>query len=329
MPQEIDRTKAIQMEIGEPVADFPIRFTWHKWYWPCIFDKQVDLIRSDIKRARADGKLIVYLSCPISGRGGGDQSTNVEIAKGVERRLLSQWGERFWVLNPAQYQLESKEGTGLMEKHAAECDYDLAELRQAAPPSGGDYMRMWTQVLVVDQGVYDFKDPSSREPKLKDSSQHFDAFYFLGPKDVYDFFLGGSQITLTAAIETYFARKFATNADFRAIYSIPDLAWGADGQSDPTRTVAQNRALADLKVRWAEMRRQFVRFYSLRASVNFSLGSHDEWEIFRQINIRRRQALEVQDGDNLGVPEQIAGFFDQSQIDPAASEAILSRGYAR
>jgi hypothetical protein len=329
MPKRIDPALASDTEINEPVPGFPIKFCWHKNYWPCIFDKQVALIRSDIKRARADGKLIVYLSCPISPRGGGDQSTNVDIAKGVERRLLSQWGERFWILNPAQYQLESKEGTGLMEKHAADCDYDLAELRAAAPPGGGDYMRMWTQVLVVDQDAYEFKDRSSKLPKLKNSGQHFDAFYFLGPKDVYDFFLGGARITLTAAIETHFARKFATDPNFRTAYSIPGLIWGANSQGHQKRTHTAQRDQADLMMQWAEMRRQYVRFYSLRASVNFSLGSHDEWEIFRQINIRRRTALQGPNGDDLGIPEQLAGFFDQSQIDPSASEGDLSRGYAR
>jgi hypothetical protein len=75
----------------------------------------------------------------------------VEIAKGVERRFLSQRGERFWILNPAQYQLESKEGTGLMEMHAKKCDVDLGKLREVSHPAGGDYMRMSTKVLVEDQ----------------------------------------------------------------------------------------------------------------------------------------------------------------------------------
>src|SRR5260370_35726034 len=99
MPEEIDPVKANKFHVGEPVLDFPLTFSWHEHYWPCIFDKQVDLIRHDIRRAMADGKLIVYLSCPISARGGGDQSTNIDIAKFLEKRLLSQLGERVWVLN--------------------------------------------------------------------------------------------------------------------------------------------------------------------------------------------------------------------------------------
>src|SRR5262245_49050148 len=158
MARTIDPVLANKMEPGgTPVTGFPIKFSWHTEYWLSLFDRQVELIRGDIRRARADGKLIVYLSCPISARGGGDRSTNVEIAKGVERRVLSQWGERFWILNPAQYQLESKEGTGLMEVHAKECDIDLAKLREVSHPTGGDYMRMWTKVLVEDQVYDDFK----------------------------------------------------------------------------------------------------------------------------------------------------------------------------
>ena len=81
-----------------------------------IFDLQIDLVKSDIRRARAEGKLIVYLSCPISSRGGGYHGTNVDIAKYTERALLQRWGEGFWILNPVQYQLESKAGTGLMDR---------------------------------------------------------------------------------------------------------------------------------------------------------------------------------------------------------------------
>lgn len=325
MPKEIDRRLANEMESpSEPVAGFPIKFSWHKGYWPCIFNKQIELIRGDIRRARADGKLIIYLSCPISPRGGGDQSTNVEIAKGVERRLLSQWGERFWILNPAQYQLESKEGTGLMEVHAKECDLNLKELREVSHATGGDYMRMWTKVLVEDQ-VYD--EFHGLPTKLRNSGQHFDAYYFLGPKDVSDFFSKSGASTLTAGIEAHFARKFVTDPDFRDNYSIGGITWVKGWQQDSTLTLEDKTIQGDLRKKWADLRRQYLRFYALRASINFSLGSHDEWEIFRRININRRDDNSLE--DNVGIPDQLGGFFDQSQIDPSAAEAVLSRGYAR
>jgi hypothetical protein len=325
MTKEINSQLANEMAPpAEPVPGFPIKFSWHKEYWPCIFDNQIELIRGDIRRARADGKLIVYLSCPISARGGGDQSTNVEIAKGVERRLLSQWGERFWILNPAQYQLESKEGTGLMEVHAKTCDLNLRELRAVSRPAGGDYMRMWTKVLVEDQVYDEFREAP---PKLQNSGQHFDAYYFLGPKDVSDFFSKSGATTLTAGIEAHFSRKFATDSDFHDNYTISGIVWSKDWQHDPALKPEVKVKQTDLRKKWTELRRQYLRFYSLRASINFSLGSHDEWEIFRQINIQRRDDASAD--DNVGIPDQLGGFFDQSQIDPSACEAKLSRGYAR
>jgi hypothetical protein len=298
MSQQIDQALAQKTCSGQPVKDFPIEFTWHANYWPCIFDRQVELIRHDIRRARADEKLIIYLSCPISARGGGDQSTNIDIAKFVERRLLAQWGERFWILNPAQYQLESKEGTGVIEEHAKACGLELDKLLSAAKPLGGDYLRMWTKVLVEDQGIYDFDDPKANQPTLKNSGQHFDAFYFLGPRDVQDFFLA------------------------------PGLVWKPGWQDDSSLSLSDKLTQLNLRKQWRELRRQYLRFYGLRASVNFSLGSHDEWEIFRQINLGRREKAIAANGDNAGVAEQLAAFFDQKQLDPGAAEAPLSRGYA-
>ena len=97
---------------AEPIAGFPLKYRWHTGPWREIFDEQIRLIKDDITRAKAEGKLLVYLSCPISSRGGGYSGTNVDIARRIERRLLERWGEAFWILNPAQYQLESKAGTG-------------------------------------------------------------------------------------------------------------------------------------------------------------------------------------------------------------------------
>jgi hypothetical protein len=75
---------------------------------------------------------------------------SVDIAKFTERTLLHRWGEGFWILNPALYQLESKAGTGLITAHAQALGIDLDVLRSFCSPTGGDYMRMWTTVLVED-----------------------------------------------------------------------------------------------------------------------------------------------------------------------------------
>lgn len=311
---DFDEASAKATEAGRPVEDFPIEFTWHTGPWKAIFDEQIALVRSDIARARAEDKLVVYLSCPISSRGGGYSAANVDIAKFVERRLLKEWGDGFWILNPAQYQMESKAGTGLLVGHARKLDIDLVRLQGFTGPSGGDYMRMWTKVLVEDaESVVKFGLP------FTNSGQNFDAYYFIGPTDVQGFFCDTGE-PLTSGIQEYFARKFATDADFREHFSTPaGIEWGRGDQSGQDI----------LRAKWELMRFRFLRFYALRAGVNFSLGSHDELAILRLLNEKRRSLTTGPDRKDGDVGEQIAGFFDGSQIDPASTETRLSRGYAQ
>ncbi|WP_022719547.1 hypothetical protein [Rhodopseudomonas sp. B29] len=301
-----------------PLADFPVKFVWHTGPWYDVFQLQIEKLRRDIGRAKAEGRLAIYLSCPISSRGGGYSTTNVDVARHVERVLLERWGEGFWVLNPAQYQLESKAGTGLMNEHAEYLGLDLHRLIEVAGrPLGGDYMRMWTTVLAENDRLI-----GSREV-TPNTGQNFDAFYFLGPRDVHSFFLSEGE-TLTAGIQAYFARKFATDPDFREEYSDPEPSWSRLGP----RT-AINEDAYRLRDLWNNKRVDFLRYYGLRASVTYSLGSHDEWLIFRAINELRRRSTRgpaMVDGD---VGEQIAGFFDGGQIDMASAESSVSHGYSK
>lgn len=286
---------------GEPVPGFPLKFTWHTGDWEKIFNAQCKLIKEDIARVRAEGRLVFYLSCPISSRGGGWSGTNVDIARHVERTILERWGEAFWVLNPAQYQLESKAGRGRIVEHAANLHIDLEALLASAAPSGGDYLRMWTRVLVEDA--------------ISNLGYEFDAFYFLGPHDVFSFFTEHGSQTMTAGIESYFARKMESDPDFRNAFSDPAISWGAAGN---------DRA----KSNWAQKRSDFLKFYALRASASFSLGSHDEWAIFEAINAGRRKrsaGLGMLDGDT---GDQLAAFFDGTQVSIGATQTPVSRGYA-
>ena len=296
-------------EPKEPVAGFPLKFKWLTGDWERIFDEQIKLVRADIQRARLDGKIVVYLSCPVSARGGGHAGTNVDIAKFTERRLLREWGERFWVLNPAQYQLESKEGYGLLDIHAKALKIDLAALlKKDKPdlPAGGDYMRMWTKVLVEDAPA------SSQLPvaKPRNLGGSFDAYYFLGPTDVRAFFGVDSSVSLGASIEEYFARKHSFDRAFRDNFSVEPAA----GQLSDAEKAA-----------WDAQRRAFLVYYSLRASVTVSLGSHDEWAIFNLLNQARRKVPEIDGG---GIPNQIAGFFDGRALPISSGEAAASLGYA-
>lgn len=306
---------AIKFETGEPVKGFPIAFKWAKGTWKEIFEKHIALIRRDLQRAYAEDRLIVYLSCPISSRGGAHFRTNVDIANFTTRRLLTDWGDRFFVLNPAAYQLESKEGTGLIMRHVEELfpkddpAKKLAQLKQEYSPGGGDYMRMWTCVLVQDDSLIN-------DPKRKglNCGGLFDVFYFLGPRDVQKFFAQSGGVSLTASVEEFFARQHAVDAEFRS-----------DFEAVKDKSGAYVRSLdafkAEETVEWTARRKNFFRYYSVRASAAYSLGSHDEWNIFIRLNERRRK------NDAYGGGEQIAGYFDGHQIDPAASVTGTSAGY--
>ena len=301
----LDAASVNETETGEPVPGFPLKFTWFTGLWKQIFDKQIELIKADVDRARLDGRLVIYLSCPVSSRGGGWSGTNVDIARHVERAILARWGEAFWVLNPAQYQLESKAGKGLLDQHARALNIDLEELERLAPPGGGDYMRMWTKILVEDDDG--------------NVGRNFDAFYFLGPRDVFSFFTESGAQNLTAGIQAYFARKISTDAAFRDVFSIPNIAWG---------DLDQRATTPGPRDKWSQLRLAFQRFYGLRASANFSLGSHDEWAILRLVNAARRLKSAnpaMLDGD---VSDQVAAFFDGVQVSMSATEAPVSRGYA-
>lgn len=292
----------VTYETGCPVAGFPPRFRWQTGVWFELFDKQVALIERDIARARAEDMVMVFQSSPLSGRGGGHYATNVEIANHVSRRLMEEWGHRFWVLNPGRYQMESKEGTGLMHLHAAELsrergeEIDIQTLYAESPPRGGDYMRMWTRILVEDD-----EDRAGRR---------WDVMYFLSPSDVHDFFSEGGSRTWTAGVEEHFARKLTMDREFYDAFAPPFYA--ADG------TRFEGRAES---VEWRRRRDAFFRYYTVRAGVNFSLGSHDEWNIWQLLNERRRKAAAD------GIADQIAGYFEGRQIDPASAAMPAAPGY--
>jgi hypothetical protein len=65
----------------------------------------------------------------------------------------------------------------------------------------------------------------------------------------------------------------------------------------------------------------FRKYYGLRASASVSRGAHDEWNIFRLINERRRA------DSKLGTGNQIPMLFDGRAAAPPESEAPVSEGY--
>jgi hypothetical protein len=120
-------------------------------------------------------------------------------------------------------------------------------------------------------------------------ARDFDMVYFIGPSDVRAYFA-----SLGANVHANWLDELNRYVDERA-------------QRDERfrREVADN----------SEARHAFIRFYGIRASTAFSLGAHDEWNLFVRINRRR------------GVGDQIAMFFDGRALSPAEMETEIRSGY--
>lgn len=293
----------------EPVAGYG-KFTWRTGRWEKIFDRQVEVIQAELARAHAEDRVVVYLSCPISSRGGGSSRTNVDIANFSARRLMERWGERVSVLNPAVYQMESREGTGLILERVRELwpkedpEAYLKLLTEDYRPGGGDYMRMWIRVLVEDDRYPD-RAAGGKSKRNRNCGGMFDGFYFLGPSDVHAFFADERRSSLTQVVESYFARKYATDLDFRREF---------DAQpSDASRANADQI--------WEDRRKRFFRYYAVRASASYSLGSRDEWNTLVRLNTERRGS------DAYGPGEELACYFDGRQVTPAAASRMVTPGY--
>lgn len=210
--------------------------------------EQIERARKEIRSQREQGKLIAYISTPISSRGGGYEPTNLAISAFIKKRLEERHGKGLWALDPGQFQLPKVDG------------------REAR---GGEYLYMWTEILAGVDGL----------------GRDFDMIYFTGPTDVHAFF-GSTERGILDAIERYIETEAKQNEGFR-------------------KEVASN----------PERRRAFIRFYGLRASVAYSKGAHDEWNIFVKINRKR------------GVGDQVAMFFDGRALSPAEMETEIAAGY--
>jgi len=118
----------------------------------------------------------------------------------------------------------------------------------------------------------------------------FDFVYFAGPQDFARYF-GFDGTNDMAKLDAYFDRR--VNSD-------PDFANAA--QNGLTKAA-------------------FRRYYALRASASVSRGAHDEWNIFRILNEKRRA-----DG-KFGAGGQMSILFDGSGVAPPQAESAVSEGY--
>jgi hypothetical protein len=120
--------------------------------------------------------------------------------------------------------------------------------------------------------------------------EDFDFFYFTGPADFSKFL----SLTGEGDMETigaYFDQRLASDAGLK-------------------KAVEQGQVT----------RASFRNYYALRASVAFSFGSHDEWNISHVINERRRGANEF------GIAGQIPLLFEGQAVTPSNFEGTVAAG---
>ena len=123
------------------------------------------------------------------------------------------------------------------------------------------------------------------------NGEDFDFFYFTGPSDF------GRALGLTGEgdmekIDALFDQRYASDEGLR-------------------KAVEQGRT----------SKASFRNYYGLRASIAFSYGSHDEWNILRLINVKRLGSAQF------GVANQLASFYDGRPTPPSAAEQPVSNGY--
>jgi hypothetical protein len=123
-----------------------------------------------------------------------------------------------------------------------------------------------------------------------DGMGEFDFVYFAGPQDFARYF-GFDGNADMAKLDAYFDKRVKSDQAFE-------------------------KAVANGLTKQA-----FLRYYALRASASVSRGAHDEWNIFRMLNERRRA------DPKFGTTSQIPVLFDGRGLAPSDVEATVSEGY--
>ena len=122
--------------------------------------------------------------------------------------------------------------------------------------------------------------------------EDLDFVYFIGPSDFAGFFglTGSGDMDRIAA---YFDDRVKTDADLK-------------------RAVERGTVSAN----------SFRNYYALRASVAFSVGAHDEWNVIRTVNAKRR------DDPKFGVGNQLPVLFDGHAVSSGEFEQAVGGGNA-
>jgi hypothetical protein len=127
---------------------------------------------------------------------------------------------------------------------------------------------------------------------VKGLGEDFEFFYFTGPAEFHQFFgLDGTDDM--GKIDAYFDKRLATDPGLQKAVTSGQVS-----------------------------KQTFRDYYALRASIAFSYGSHDEWNIARIINARRRGATDY------GLANQLGIMFDGAAAAPGAAEVPIANGDA-
>ena len=215
-------------------------------------DAKVARFRQLLAEQRKAGKLVGYMSVPLSPAGGGNFDVNKEVAESAKGAIEKRFGaEQIFVLNPGGGESDLPKGA-----------------------SGADYMLMWTTLLEGPNGL----------------GEDIDFVYFVGPQDFARYFAFDGSGDM-AKIDQFFDKRVKANPGFEKA--------AKDGLSKTA----------------------FRNYYALKASTAFSRGSHDEWNIIRSVNERRRNDAKY------GIANQLPVLFDGQGIAPSAWETAVADGY--
>lgn len=120
--------------------------------------------------------------------------------------------------------------------------------------------------------------------------EDFDFIYFVGPSEFSAFFGLNGQDDMEK-IDAYFDKRLAEDPNLQKAVAAGSVS-----------------------------KRSFRDYYALRASVAFSYGSHDEWNIAQILNQRRRGSADY------GIADQLAILFDAHAVPPGVFETPAAGG---
>jgi hypothetical protein len=114
---------------------------------------------------------------------------------------------------------------------------------------------------------------------------------------------------------------FLGPSDFRSALHVGVPSIAENWASEFEKRVASDSHFASLVSSGKIAKRDFIAYYTLRASATVSLGAHDEWNVVTQANKVRRATL----GKD-GVATQVAMWFDGKPVSPLDYESTISAG---